>query len=214
MKREKSICLFICLLFFSACHQVNEKEEKREQLVYYLSQEEIKQLKEGDIILRHGFGFVSNTIVKALGEDLPVSHVGMIVKNEKGEFAVIHSVSQTLSDHNGVQIQDLQNFVRDSQDSSIVIVRYKNTSEKKDFDQRKHAFRYLQKQIPFDYQFDLEDSTAFYCSELIVRILSDTYDFDAGKQIFSAYQKLDERLRLDVFRNPDFFVEIINHHQP
>ncbi len=127
MKREKSICLFICLLFFSACHQVNEKEEKREQLVYYLSQEEIKQLKEGDIILRHGFGFVSNTIVKALGEDLPVSHVGMIVKNEKGEFAVIHSVSQTLSDHNGVQIQDLQNFVRDSQDSSIVIVRYKNS---------------------------------------------------------------------------------------
>ncbi|MFW5892105.1 MAG: YiiX/YebB-like N1pC/P60 family cysteine hydrolase [Bacteroidota bacterium] len=213
MNKEKSICFFICLFFVYACHQVPEEYESTNPPGYNLSQEEIKQLKEGDIILRHGLGFVSNTIVKTLAEDLPVSHVGMIVKNDQGGFSVIHSVSQTLSDYNGVQIQDLQTFVRDSQDSSIVIVRYKNAIEKEGSDHQmaKHAYRYLDKKVPFDYKFDLDDSTGFYCSELIVRIFSDTYNFHAEKQIFLHTQKLEDKLRLDVFRNPGLFVEIINH---
>ncbi|MFP4287771.1 MAG: YiiX/YebB-like N1pC/P60 family cysteine hydrolase [Bacteroidota bacterium] len=217
MKIEKSLYFFICLFIVSACHHANEKKESSaDQSVYQLSAEEKIQLKEGDIILRHGYGFVSNSIVKALREDLPVSHVGVIVKNGQEKFSVIHSVSQTLSDYNGVQIQDLQSFVRDSQDSSIVIVRYKNAIENEGSDQQiaKHAYRYLKKRVPFDYRFDLEDSTGFYCSELIVRIFSDTYNFNAEKQIFLNAQKPEDKLRLDVFRNPGLFVEIINHHHP
>ncbi len=216
MKIKKTIWFFICMLVLSACHQTDKKEKTPDLISYQLSQKETNLLQQGDIILRHGFGFVSNSIVKALREDLPLSHVGMIVKNEQGEFSVIHSVSQTLSDYDGVQVQDIQSFVRDSQPSSVVVVRFKNTADSLIEGQRMatHAFRYLQKQVPFDYRFDLEDSTAFYCSELIVRILADTYDMNVGQQIFSNSAKPKDKLRLNVFRNPDFFVEIINHHQP
>lgn len=216
MKIKKTTWIFICMLVLSACHQTNEKEKTPDLILYQLSKEETNLLKEGDIILRHGYGFVSNSIVKALGEDLPVSHVGMIVKNEQGGFSVIHSVSQTLSDYDGVQVQDLWSFVHDSQLSSIVVVRFKNAIESENQGQlmAAQAFTYLQKQVPFDYRFDLEDPAAFYCSELIVRILDDTYDIDVGRQLFSNARKPQDKLRLNVFRDPDFFVEIINHHHP
>ena len=78
-----------------------------------LSEDEITLIQDGDIILRHGNGLVSDLIVKSLHEEFDISHCAIITK-KNNDFVVIHSVSQSLSDYDGVQSQSLKSFVKSS----------------------------------------------------------------------------------------------------
>ena len=40
------------------------------------------------------------------------------------------------------------------------------------------ALQYLDRQVPFDHAFDLADTSSFYCTELLWRILKDEYGVD------------------------------------
>jgi hypothetical protein len=187
---------------------------KRDFSFYYLSDHEVSLLQEGDILLRQGYGLVSNMIVKSLGEALPVSHVGLLTKDPfTGKFKIIHSVSQSISDYDGVQSQDLQSFIRDSQPNSLIVVRYRN------MDQLEHAHRkitlkaleYLEQKVPFDYSFDYNNPERFFCTELIVRIFNEVFSIQFLSDDFLKNVSQLDRLKFDFLLDSSRFEVILNH---
>lgn len=145
-------------------------KKKVAHLTYKLSAAEKSLVQSGDFILRRGYGFVSMMVARTLNEDRNVSHVGVLVREEDG-IKVIHSLSSSISDFDGIQKTDFDEFNRQTIDSTTIIVRLK--SEIPDIHQKiaAKAYDYLERQIPFDHKFSFEDTTKFYCSELLWHIV-------------------------------------------
>lgn len=186
--------------------------KKKQHTTYELANHELNMLQPGDIILRQGFGVVSHSIRNFLNEDFKVSHVALLSKNSPGQWQVIQSISKSLSGIDGVQTENLTDFVGESETNSVVVVRFRGFESEPELNLRieQAALNYLQQQVPFDHGFSLDDSTSFFCSELIWRLFVN----EAGVDIF---EKMDrevrkERLRFASFFDPDYFEVIINHH--
>ena len=210
---------FVLFLFFAGITfgtGCSDPSSRRDFVnAYTLNGYEKELLKPGDIIMRHGYGFVSNTIVKTLAEDYSISHAGIIVKGNNGRFNVVHSVSQTISDFDGVQKVDLNTFVRDSRPNSIMIVRFLSSAENPEstagISQR--ANHYLDQKVPFDYSFNLEDESRFYCSEFIVRVLADIFGDSLFDRLYPPGISGLDKLKFGIFLDPKLFEIVINHHQ-
>ena len=192
---------------------VSEDDHQQSVAKYILSDKETKLLKNGDIILRQGDGFVSNLILTSLNENIPLSHIG-IITNRDNEYEVIHTVSSTLSDADGMQVQSLNSFVRESIPGSVVIVRYIEA----DYDPARQneiaefAYNYLEQKVPFDHSFDYSDSTRFFCSELIWRVYKKVFDRDVIPINGNNNSVLD-KYRFNHFFDSEYFITIINHQE-
>jgi len=184
-------------------------EKKRVKVNYTLTQEEMGMIKDGDIILRHGYGLVSDLITETLSEESNVSHCAILVKNDTSTH-VIHSVSQSLSDYDGVQIQGLKRFVNDSKKQSIIVLRYKFRDNDDPTLISTYAYYYLDKKIPFDNNFDITDSTEFFCSELLWKVFLNAYNVDLFEDKYGMDN--NEFLKFDVFLNPKYFDVVFSHH--
>lgn len=181
-------------------------ERHRIRANYRLTKEEYLKIKDGDIILRHGYGFVSDMIVNTLNENFSVSHCAIVVKNDTNA-SVIHSVSQSLSDFDGVQEQNLRRFINDSKKGSVIVLRYKGDNLNHLIAER--ARYYLDKRVPFDNSFDINDSTKFFCTELIWRIFLDVFNVDIFEKKYK--QGSLDFLKFDVFLDPDYFDIVFSH---
>lgn len=188
-----------------------ENRSKQEQLLstYSLSDIEVDKLEDGDIILRHGYGLVSDMIVKTLNDDLDISHCAIVSKRDTG-IAIIHAVSQSLSEYDGVQAQDLKTFIRDSKINSVIVLRYKLDDKSSYSKITKKADYYLKTRKPFDHSFDLADSSTFYCTELIWRIFKDEFNIDIFRNRYGKSNQ--EHLKFDLFMDTTFFKVVLNHH--
>ncbi|HRS53893.1 MAG TPA: YiiX/YebB-like N1pC/P60 family cysteine hydrolase [Bacteroidales bacterium] len=215
--RRKSLFFFsvIPIIFFPLIvfHQVYNYSTQVVQSSsgYVLSSREMSLIKDGDIILRHGYGFVSDMIVDIKNEKYKVSHCAIICKDSlTNEINVIHSVSQTLAPFDGVQIQPLKVFLNDCQKNSIIISRYKHTTKEKPLCEiSKRAKYYLNKRVPFDNNFNLFDSTKIYCTELIYLVIKDVFGDDIFKY---KSNKSTNDIDFMVFTDTTHFDVIINHH--
>jgi len=175
---------------------------------YHLTPEELNQINTGDIILRKGYGLVSATISETYNTELDVSHCAFIIKKDN-QFSVIHAVSQSLSDVDGVQTQDLETFVRDSRKGSIIIVRYKPSPLDDVSKIASRANYYLEKKVPFDHDFDPTDNSKIYCSELPWLVFHDSFNIDLFK---SKDGKIEYNYKtFDAFVDTSHFKIIINH---
>jgi hypothetical protein len=171
-------------------------------------------LKDGDFILRHGYGLVSDAIVERLDEDYDISHCAVICKTDTG-FVVIQSISSSISDFDGVQTQNLKSFILQSQKNSIIVVRYKPKFVKDSCAISRKAKDYLKNQIPFDEEFDVNDTSEFYCTELLYKIILNEYHDDI--MVDQNNQRLDN-LNFKLFLDTTRFDVVINHqlrkHKP
>lgn len=175
---------------------------------YTLSPEEYKLIEEGDIILRHGYGLVSDIIVEQLHEKYDISHCAIICKTDTG-FAIVHSVSSSISNIDGVQAQDLKSFVNESQLNSVIILRYKPKIEKPNSCISNRAVQYLTQQVPFDESFDINDSSEFYCTELLWKVFLNEF----GDDIFlNKNKERNDHIKFELFLDEERFQVIINHH--
>ncbi len=182
---------------------------------YILSPEEFSKIDDGDIIMRQGYGIVSSIILKTLNEEIPVSHIGIISRGGTGDYYVIHSVSRAISDFDGIQIDKLDEFINKSRPGSIIITRYNSAKSDDNYPGKQISDRaryYLDKNIPFDHSFNFEDTTSFFCSELVWRILIDLFDDD----VFDSYptDNLIKKLKFEPFYDTTRFETIVNHHNP
>ena len=170
---------------------------------YNLSAEELSTLQSGDLIFRMGYGALSLSIVSMLNDTIKVSHCAIVLKDSLG-LSAIHTISSSLSDTDGMQKCSIEEFIADSRKNSIAAVRFKNGNGQKIADK---AIYYLNKQVPFDIAFNLADSSAFFCSELPIRILKDEFAFD----VLQGKEPVMSNCRFSAFFHPQYFETIVYH---
>lgn len=158
-------------LFFYLDGQAEKKLLVLHHNTTRLSPIELATVEEGDIILRRGFGYFSDIIAKKLNTgSYDITHAGIIVKR-LGKLYVIHSLSSDVSEKNGVQIQPLSTFLVHSEPNKIMITRVKNSDTNTGKKIASLAEHYLAQNIPFDPNGNYDDSTSFFCTEIIWKIL-------------------------------------------
>jgi len=194
----------ISLLFFYQ-QRYNAAEKNS---TYRLTGEEKGLLQEGDIIFRHGFGLISDAIVKYAQDIYPISHCGIVVKDSLGELFVIHTVSNTLADIDGVQQDNLDKFIKESHLNSVIVSRYNHADSLLPTKIAEQAKYYLSRQVPFDHHFDCNDSTAFFCTELVWKIFNSVLNVDLYN--YSSSENAD-CMSFSAFLHPTRFSIILNH---
>ncbi len=203
------IIIFVLLVSIVLFLFIYEYRSKQEQFFnsYLLSKNEIDSLQDGDIILRHGFGLVSDMIATKMNEKYSVSHCAIVCKPKIDSLYIIHSVSSTLSNFDGVQYCSFKNFVKESKPNSIIVVRYKS---KKNHLISQKAKYYLDREVPFDDKFDIQDTNYIYCSELPWLIFFQEFNDD----IFNVKSSNEiNNKKFAAFWNPEKFDIIINHQE-
>lgn len=166
-KKWLVLLLFICIVGISGIYLWDFTEQPAENKSNpHLSKEQIKTLRPGDILLREGYGLVSTTIADRLKGKYRFSHCGVLVDTDSG-FQVIHTVSSSLSNIDGMQQCSLEEFVRQSKPGSLAVSRLKNPKDRVILVGQ--TLRYLEQRVAFDHRFDAQDSSSLFCSELIWR---------------------------------------------
>lgn len=214
MKRVKILIVFLTLFFFGySAYMYHIVTHRRIPMFvkanpdYKLTDIEKSQLQEGDVILRRGEGFVSS-VINNLGEsEYQISHCAFLIKND-GEWNVIHTVSSDLSDVDGVQTEPLDKFTGESVEGTIVVLRFKTDSVNRGKIADRSRY-YLNRQIHFDNNFDISDTTEFYCTELIYRVALDVFE----KDFFAERHDTNHPnyLTFEVFLDNKKFDIILNH---
>lgn len=121
-------------------------------------------LEEGDVILRKGGNIVSGLIATAFPKGRGMSHCGVIV-NDHGVWSVIHTISGSISDSDGIRISSLDEFIAKAEEGRVAHLKPSFPIERSKLSER--AFYYLAQDSSFDHAFDLNDSSRLYCSELV-----------------------------------------------
>ena len=130
------------------------------------------QTKDGDLVLKMGYGSISKIIATQLDEETQLSHCGVIYK-KNDSVLIIHSVSGEIGKNDGVQAIDFENFYDDVKPKSLIILRHKDSSLRSIISAK--AKDLLDLKVPFDHDFDLSNSDKLYCSEFVEIILKDTF---------------------------------------
>ena len=175
------LCLFYKIFFWADSLQEQKSVKKHEQIAR-LTPQQMSKLKDGDIILRRGYGFFSDVIAGHLNDSVfDVTHSGILYK-DKGEWFVIHSLSSDVSPIDGMQKQSLKTFLKHSYPNKILVVSPKNITP----EQRKlvveRAKYYLNLKIPFDHSGVIDEPSEMYCTELLWQILdTDLHIIDLPK---------------------------------
>ena len=188
------LTLFVCLSSVSCSNESAEKPQEKPSIDSII--------QEGDIIIKCGHGQISRLITKTLDEEIDISHSAILCK-DSNEFALLHSVSGTLAETDGVQKIPLKRFLTDVKKGTFFILRPQIDSIKTQTVLRK-ALTKLRQDIAFDHEFNNADSTAFYCSEFIQFI------FDKGARIscFETRNVSKKNIYMfnSIFSNPEFKV--------
>lgn len=124
-------------------------------------------LKDGDIVFRRGVGFTSQVVLR-VDEKGVYSHLG-IVKFVDGECCVVHAVPgepDFEGDTDRVKLEPIDDFFLWSKASSGAVMRFDGDSVAAGR-AADHAYRLYCRHVLFDHDYDKEDSTMMYCTELV-----------------------------------------------
>nr|MDK2851107.1 hypothetical protein [Candidatus Cloacimonadota bacterium] len=121
-------------------------------------------LQEGDLMLRRGCSFVSTLISQAFPRAEGMSHCGIVVKID-GSWKIIHSISGSISDQDGIRIDPISSFASKAQNGKIYHIKPIFEIDRNLITEK--AKQYLKQNVAFDHDFDLDDPSKMYCSELV-----------------------------------------------
>lgn len=164
------------------------------------------KLQDGDVILRKGNSLLSELIARNFPAAEGMSHCGFIFKIDN-HYQVIHTISKSLSDIDGIRMSSLEDFIREAKQNRICIIRYHkelNSNEMKE-----KCLLLLKQKTPFDDNFDLSDSSKLYCSELLRQIY-----LEEGEQDFFQKRKIAGVSVIDfsTFFNPKLFTPVYKNY--
>lgn len=205
--RLRLILLAILVPVFAGifCFYVIVKDPANRKSVYYPVSERItQQLREGDIVLRRGYGAMSDAIASFPGNP-GYTHCGILTGDSSG-WRVIHSISSTTAPFDGVQSQDLQTFVNESKPGSFQVVRLRNSGEIGESIAELSKYYELQRK-PFDHAFNSGDTTSFYCTEFIRRVIERATGWDVFLEKDGIYT--DKLKEMSIFSDTSLFVRIV-----
>lgn len=124
---------------------------------------DLKEIRNGDIIYRHGNGFFSDYFRKSSNREQLYSHGGIITIDNNNVY-VIHSEASELTGIGGVRKESLNAFLKDI--STWAVYRLDTIQVVRDSIVYV-ATQYLNKETPFDLDFDNTSDNKVYCTELI-----------------------------------------------
>lgn len=125
------------------------------------------QLQEGDVVFRRGGGFTSHAVLIA-DKGGAYSHVG-IVADSAGQLVVIHAVPgepDYEGDEDRVKMERPADFFMKSRADCGAVCRPKDSIAGQQAAQR--AMACYRQGMLFDHNYDDGDTTAMYCTELVV----------------------------------------------
>ena len=147
-----------------------------------------RELHSGDYIMRRGSGRVSDGIIFGLQEEVPITHGGFVVpvsllasrgiqsdvpQDKWRDWAVIHAVSSSVSERDGMQVCSIREFVRHASDGNLHIARIKGLSAAQLVFLENRLLELLEDRVPFDHLFEPSDHSRIYCSELALMLLEE-----------------------------------------
>ena len=145
---------------------------------------------EGDILLRQGNSFISTLIVQAFPSAEGMSHCGVLVRDQ-GMWKIIHSISGSISDSDGIRIEELPSFISKAHLGNVRHIKPAFQIEPMLLASK--ARYYLKQESAFDHDFDLSERKRLYCSELIRAVY-----LDAGAEDVFIYKTLAGKKLVDL----------------
>lgn len=151
--------------------------------VTYLKVPESTILQAGDLIFIEGSGYLSELFRNCAQRDRSYSHAGVVVCIETDSFVVAHMEMIKQGDSSDFHLESIQSFISTSRSWGIYRLPL-TVAERQAIAQ--YAL-YIQKRQPsFDMSFNANDTTEFYCTELLLHAINCTLSCDyikAGTQI-------------------------------
>ena len=172
-----------------------------------LSDTELARIQAGDIILIQGILGSADIIMNICGEPVPLSHSGVIIEND-GELFVIHTVNNTLSGIDGMQLHTIEAFIKRARAHSLIIVRPRWKNAVQNEKTLEYILSKLTAAVPFDNSFNFNSEETLYCTELIARAL----DYAAFWQSARDGTFIKSIFAFNNFLNPVYFTPVISHH--
>lgn len=127
-------------------------------------------LQAGDLIYRLGDGVYSAYFKDFSGKEKRYSHVGVLAKTGAGDaLCVVHAEANELTGQGNVRTESLPAFLKGA---NVYAVYRLKKEEKIRLAIADQALIYCHRSVPFDLEFDVSDSTAFYCTELIMHCVN------------------------------------------
>ena len=168
---------------------------------------ELNKLKEGDFLLRKGYGWISDRIADILNEELSITHCGLLLKTGFDEPHVLHCISNDKI--NGVFVESLSSYLKESQHGSLIAVRIKDTEKCEAV--VLESKRLLAKKVPFDLAFNDADTSSFYCAELFAHVFKNVWGKDLHTEKINLYGM--RAIRMRNFLNEALFDIIFNQFE-
>lgn len=130
-------------------------------------------LKEGDVVFRRGGGFTSHAVLMA-DKGGAYSHVG-IVADSAGQMVVVHAVPgepDYEGDEDRVKMDRPADFFAKTRADRGAVYRPRDSVAARQAARR--AVASYRRGTLFDHDYDDSDTTAMYCTELVVNAFSKT----------------------------------------
>ena len=131
---------------------------------------DFKSLKTGDIIFRHGRGFISNSLLIFSREDPRYSQCGIISFIHNRPY-VYHSIGGEENITNKLRLDRLETFCNPDDIHSFGIYRF-DLDDKQIHKVDSMASRFYKDGLEFDTEFDLKTDEKMYCTEFVYKILT------------------------------------------
>lgn len=151
------------LLALSGC-------KREEGLKAYIKKIPYESLQEGDIVFRRGTGFASHMVIAA-NKTGSYSHIGLLVR-EENTWKVIHAVPgepDSPNDSDRVKMENIALFFNKERAKAGAIMRIKGDSLAC-YRAARHAVRLYRSAVLFDHQYNLNDTSRMYCTELVYHV--------------------------------------------
>lgn len=123
-------------------------------------------IEPGDLVFREGTGWRSAT-VQARG-NFVLSHVGIADRSSDGAIVIIHADPGEGSLAGSVRAEPYASFADPSRSRGLAVYRL-SLSQRAKSQMLARARSFAARQLPFDYDFNLEDEKSLYCTELVWR---------------------------------------------
>ena len=152
----------LCLLMAACSKSANTTEQVQYDTV---------GLRNGDLLFRNGCGYESHVVTNMSAGDY--SHIGIAYRTEEG-WCVIHAVPGEAEEGEPevLKCEAIADFYRCDRAKAGACARVHCTDSLADAAAR-HAMRLVERRVEFDNDYDLEDSSRLYCTELVRLVYAD-----------------------------------------
>ncbi|MBQ7042021.1 MAG: hypothetical protein IJN66_04885 [Muribaculaceae bacterium] len=144
-----------------------DTQEQKQALQFPLD-----KLQQGDIAFRRGEGFISEVVVYNDAHGM-YSHIGIIVKHNDS-LKVVHAVPgepDFKGDFDRVKLEPIESFYSPSRASKGEIMRIPLSDSMRNIINN-IALEKAHQKIKFDHDYNVNDTTKLYCTELIQLLFS------------------------------------------